>query len=73
MTISLKKFVIQENVEMRYTSLRLYGEICFKAKDFNINVDMSLHHNNLVSLLMHLCESDKNIVEVGIKKNQSSF
>lgn len=58
---------------MRYTSIRLYGELCFKTKEFNIEVDMSLHHNNMVSLLMHLCENDKNIVEVGIKKNKSLY
>lgn len=58
---------------MRYTSIRLYGELCFKTKEFNIEVDMSLHHNNMVSLLMHLCENDKNIVEVSIKKNRSLY
>lgn len=53
---------------MRYTSIRLYGELCSKAKEFNIDnntdVDVSLHHNNLVTLLMHLCENDANIVKV---------
>jgi len=50
---------------MRFTSIRLYGELCSKTKDFNIEVDMSLHHNNIVTLLMHLCENDTNIVKVG--------
>lgn len=50
---------------MRYTSIRLYGELCSKTKDFGIEVDLSLHHNNLVTLLMHLCENDTNIVKVG--------
>lgn len=50
---------------MRYTSIRLYGELCSKAKDFDIEVDLSLLHNNMVTLLMHLCENDMNIVKVG--------
>lgn len=53
---------------MRCTSIRLYGELCSKTKEFNIKVDMSLHHNNMVTLLMHLCENDTNIVMVSIKK-----
>lgn len=50
---------------MRYTSIRLYGELCSKTKEFNIEVDTLLYHNNMVTLLMHLCESDANIVKVG--------
>lgn len=50
---------------MRYTSIRLYGELCSKTKEFNIAVDKSLCHNNMVTLLMHLCESDADIVKVG--------
>jgi hypothetical protein len=52
---------------MRNTSIRLYGELCSKTIDFAIEVDMSLIHNNMVTLLMHLCENDINIVKVGIK------
>lgn len=54
---------------MRYTSIRLYGELCSKTNDFSIEVDMPLLHNNMVTLLMHLCENDANIVKVGIKQN----
>lgn len=53
---------------MRYTSIRLYGELCSKTKDFDIKVDISLHHNNMVTFLLHLCENDPNIVKVGILK-----
>lgn len=53
---------------MRYTSIRLYGELCSKTKDFDIEVDISLHHNNMVTFLLHLCENDPNIVKVSIKK-----
>lgn len=49
---------------MRYTSIRLYGELCSKTKEFNIHVDMSLHHTNMVTFLLHLCENDTNIVKV---------
>lgn len=51
---------------MRSTSIRLYGELCARIQYFKVEVDMSLLHNNLVTLLMHLCENDKNIVKVGI-------
>lgn len=60
------KIIFQENNEMRYTSIRLYGELCSKTKEFEIAVDMSLHHNNVVTFLMHLCEDNKNIVQVSI-------
>lgn len=56
--------ILQENIEMRCTSIRLYGELCSRTKHFKMEVDMSLHHNNFVTLLMHLCENDKNIVKV---------
>lgn len=51
---------------MRYTSIKLYGELCSKTKEFEIAVDMSLHHNNVVTFLMHLCEDNKDIVQVSI-------
>lgn len=51
---------------MRCTSIRLYGELCSKTKEFDMTVDMSLHHNNVVTLLMHLCEDNKYIVQVSI-------
>lgn len=51
---------------MRCTSIRLYGELCSKTKDFDIEVDISLHHNNMVTFLLHLCENDPNIIKVGI-------
>lgn len=63
----IKYFYFQENTDIRATSIRLYGELCLKTKDFNIEVDMSLHHNNMVTFLMHLCENDKNIVQVSIE------
>jgi len=49
---------------MRYTSIRLYGELCSKSKEFNIQVDMSIHHSNMITFLLHLCENDTNIVKV---------
>ncbi|XP_050426216.1 maestro heat-like repeat-containing protein family member 1 [Adelges cooleyi] len=63
LTFRIKQFFENENSEMRFTSIRLYGELCAKTKDFDINVDMSLHHNSIVTLLMHLCENNKHIAE----------
>lgn len=53
---------------MRCTSIRLYGELCSKTKDFCIDVDASMHHTNMVTFLLHLCENDTNIVKVSIIK-----
>ncbi|XP_060857162.1 maestro heat-like repeat-containing protein family member 1 isoform X1 [Metopolophium dirhodum] len=63
LTFRIKQFFENENNEMRYTSIRLYGELCSKTKEFNIQVDMSLHHSNMVTFLLHLCENDTNIVK----------
>ncbi|XP_050527458.1 maestro heat-like repeat-containing protein family member 1 isoform X2 [Daktulosphaira vitifoliae] len=63
LTFRVKQFFENENNEMRCTSIRLYGELCSNTHSFKIDVDMSLLHNNIVTLLMHLCENDKNIVE----------
>ncbi|VVC45111.1 Armadillo-type fold,Armadillo-like helical [Cinara cedri] len=59
----IKQFFENENDEMRYTSIKLYGELCSKTSEFNMEVDESLHHNNIVTLLMHLCEDHKYIVQ----------